>query len=769
MAELRATFQADFSSFQDASTKAEVSLKAIETGADKTGVAIDKMTKSLDGTKIKQQADVAATSVENIGGVATLTDKELQKIGRTADQAIEKYKALGEQVPPHLQKLSDAAHDAEKNTGAIGRVAEFVGPQLLAMFSVGALTAWVSGTIDAASHIEDLSRKLDVSHEAIQRWGYAAELSGGTIDDVSSALEKMQKNLGGGSDSTIAALKAVGLEFDSIRAMKPEDAFDAITEAIKNIPDPMTQTRVATELFGKGAASILPAIRDGFREVGSEASVMSEKMIADLDRAGDAWVKLKNKVVIASGAIIGAAAAAFDNPLGDRDIHKAIDEETAALEKSLNRIGALAEKNYRAQFTPAVKDADAAYAAFGATNAENEKKIKVAADAQEDHNKKIKALADTLSGQAVADKARDLGEALKLAGGSAKLSAAQTDAYFKAADALVKGPLGSAGLPKNVRDLWLANGTLALGITQQVVPSLDEFYSHLTGLDKTLPGVQQNILNFLKETSISVQGAWAEEQAAGEAAAKATEKAHKESLAEIERAHEAFARTVVGYTVELVNGMIHGWDGLKSAAINVLNDILNYMIEVFVRKMLIQFALLAAGGAAGVGAGAAGAAGAGAGAAAGAGLGLTVGTTIGGALAPYLIGNLINPGHNLPQPPKTDLEIAQESFNYVGPTGESFLNWMADHPWLWGQGNGFAGGTHGQYLNFGAGTPVMLHGRERVMTEAEGKSGGGAGNGWGPTIVVQTLDGADTERWLRHGGARQIADALGPHLARVIA
>jgi hypothetical protein len=38
---------------------------------------------------------------------------------------------------------------------------------------------------------------------------------------------------------------------------------------------------------------------------------------------------------------------------------------------------------------------------------------------------------------------------------------------------------------------------------------------------------------------------------------------------------------------------------------------------------------------------------------------------------------------------------------------------------------GFAGGTHGAYLDFGAGTPVMLHGKERVVTEQEGRNGGG--------------------------------------------
>jgi len=34
-------------------------------------------------------------------------------------------------------------------------------------------------------------------------------------------------------------------------------------------------------------------------------------------------------------------------------------------------------------------------------------------------------------------------------------------------------------------------------------------------------------------------------------------------------------------------------------------------------------------------------------------------------------------------------------------------------------------GTGGQYVDFGAGTPVMLHGKERIMTEAEGKAEAG--------------------------------------------
>lgn len=77
---------------------------------------------------------------------------------------------------------------------------------------------------------------------------------------------------------------------------------------------------------------------------------------------------------------------------------------------------------------------------------------------------------------------------------------------------------------------------------------------------------------------------------------------------------------------------------------------------------------------------------------------------------------------------------------------------MPDMPDLPGGGSRpqppeFARGTGGQYLNFGSGTLAMLHGRERVMTEAEGKSAASI------TIVTKTyLDG------------RQVAESVVPYI-----
>jgi len=79
-----------------------------------------------------------------------------------------------------------------------------------------------------------------------------------------------------------------------------------------------------------------------------------------------------------------------------------------------------------------------------------------------------------------------------------------------------------------------------------------------------------------------------------------------------------------------------------------------------------------------------------------------------------------------------------------------------------GEGPGFAGGTHGKYLDFGAGRRVTLHGKERVMTEAEGKAGPGSllpfpsGGGSTTQTIVVNLDG------------RQIAEVVVPQIPDVV-
>ena len=73
---------------------------------------------------------------------------------------------------------------------------------------------------------------------------------------------------------------------------------------IARIEDPMLRATVATELFGKAGQELLPLFLAGIKQVGDETSVMSDKTIARLKAAEDAWGRLYNAVKIYSGEII---------------------------------------------------------------------------------------------------------------------------------------------------------------------------------------------------------------------------------------------------------------------------------------------------------------------------------------------------------------------------------------------------------------------------------------------------------------------------------
>jgi hypothetical protein len=102
-------FAADFADFYTACTKAEVSLRGFETGAGKVETSLNRMANSLSGTKLIQEATLTAEAIQRLGGVSTLTEKQLMAVGAQAKEALLKLKALGQEAPPGIQKIADAA------------------------------------------------------------------------------------------------------------------------------------------------------------------------------------------------------------------------------------------------------------------------------------------------------------------------------------------------------------------------------------------------------------------------------------------------------------------------------------------------------------------------------------------------------------------------------------------------------------------------------------------------------------------------------------
>lgn len=226
-----------------------------------------------------------------------------------------------------LQTNTDrAVRTVERTSAKIDAIGSAISKTLLGAFSVTAVIAWADKTITAASRVDDLSKKLKVSTDALQRWDYTMNLSGGSIEDIDTALGFMNKTLGGGGTGVIKALNDVGLSFDEIRKMSPEQAFETIVTAIGNIKDPMAQAAAQVAIFGRSGGALFAAMSEGFVETGRGAAVMSAETIRRLDAAGDAWTRLGNTATVLSGELIASIFRIFDQPANeDQYAHKFFD------------------------------------------------------------------------------------------------------------------------------------------------------------------------------------------------------------------------------------------------------------------------------------------------------------------------------------------------------------------------------------------------------------------------------------------------------------
>ncbi len=286
-----AKFVADFGSFYDAVNKAEAELKSFDAGAHKVETSLTRMANSLQGTKLIQDATLMAAAVEKIGGVSKLTEKELQRLGAQAQEAVSKMQKLGIGVPANLQAIANAAKPAEVGLSSLISTASGLAAAVGVGFSVGAVVNFGKSILADADALVKMSDKTGISIAALQRFQVAADDSGNTIEDITGAVNQMQNRLAGGDASAVGALQKLGLSLAQIQALSPDQQFIAISDALRKIQDPSQQVNIAMDLFGRQGAEVLPTLKRGFDDLKDSIVGMSEDTARTLDSWGDSIKK----------------------------------------------------------------------------------------------------------------------------------------------------------------------------------------------------------------------------------------------------------------------------------------------------------------------------------------------------------------------------------------------------------------------------------------------------------------------------------------------
>lgn len=309
------TFQADFASFYDACQKAEVSLKGFEQGGATVQDRMNRVSDSLSGVKIVQQATIAAQAVEKIGGVSMLTEKELARVGAIATEAAAKLTAMGQTVPPGIQKIADAANDATKAHSDLGTTVRGLAGDFLAMFTARAAFNFVKSTVDEASALNDLSQQTHMSVEEIQRLAGAMSEFGVDQDTLAKGLFKLSRGIAGGDESVTSGLHLMGMTLKDVEGLNGRELFLKIEAGLATLQGGLRDT-AAADLFGgklgMAMAGASAGIVDALAKWERHNTVVGKDAVEAEDAFGESIARTNKNMSSIASNMIGPLAQGFN-------------------------------------------------------------------------------------------------------------------------------------------------------------------------------------------------------------------------------------------------------------------------------------------------------------------------------------------------------------------------------------------------------------------------------------------------------------------------
>lgn len=228
-------------------------------------------------------AVVAAKKIDELKG-------KVEKTGDAAKGAEAKYKGF---LGTLRQLFDEGSKKAEEFVGKAGKIGGPAG--VIAAIGVAATAAavgvykFVESQTKALDEADELSKKLGIGVEELQRLQHAAKMSGVEGDSLNLAMKTLNANLldmkNGGGGAAKEALDALGVSLADLDGKSRTEQIGIIGDALNGVSDAAERSARAAEIFGSRSgpelAGLLAEGSDGIAKLASEAQgVFTEEQAA---------------------------------------------------------------------------------------------------------------------------------------------------------------------------------------------------------------------------------------------------------------------------------------------------------------------------------------------------------------------------------------------------------------------------------------------------------------------------------------------------------
>lgn len=166
---------------------------------------------------------------------------------------------------------------------------------LAGYFTVEAFHSLYDNLVEYSDKIEDTSRRLGISTDAVQVWDFALKKNNSSIEQATSFFEKLATSRDKaltGNQELASSFERLGVSLDDLRSKRIEDIAEKLSEIFQS-GDPQKLIGDLREIGGKGAGDMVSTLRDGLAESRDEAEklgiIINEKIVYQLKEAGERW------------------------------------------------------------------------------------------------------------------------------------------------------------------------------------------------------------------------------------------------------------------------------------------------------------------------------------------------------------------------------------------------------------------------------------------------------------------------------------------------
>ncbi|SME96279.1 phage tail tape measure protein [Desulfovibrio gilichinskyi] len=307
--------------------------------------AVGKLGKEYDelkrnAAKLRKEHEATLKPSKKMTAELARADAAAEKAGRAYNAGREKLNDMGAALQKagvktsnltgeHI-RLSAELSKAKRNMDSLNRAVE-AGSRMKSQIGdaarigvgvaagIGVVGAAVTMTNKATGEQVALARSLNMSADSLQAWGGVAKEAGFEIDNVGDLVEEMNNKLGesAGLEETTPvkeSLEMLGLSFEELRDMKPEEQFREIAKAIKDMPDQQAAVSAADMLFGGEANKFFGYLRS--RKEGIDEILDQQMRLNVLSDEGRAGAAAYNTAFSHLTTVVGSVTSEFFGLIG---------------------------------------------------------------------------------------------------------------------------------------------------------------------------------------------------------------------------------------------------------------------------------------------------------------------------------------------------------------------------------------------------------------------------------------------------------------------